>query len=314
MGGYRKYMHVERLGDKEEVEGLLDNNPVYVTAKVDGTNCVIWYDVEKEKVCGGSRSRELSEFSDNAGFYNWLMSDYPEACSLRQAVTEHPEWIIYGEWLGFSKFIGQIKTYDSEAKCHVYIFDVYNTELQKYLPDPVWRANLRYYKLDKYYVELLAVLDHPTYEDVVEIAKANKFLLTHAENVGEGVVCKAPNFRNKWGHNIYGKIVLEEFKQRQGKPKQKQPQVREGLEVDIVDYWVTDSEMAKAKEKVCVILDLDEFDKKNGKCIGYYLELVWSDLLEEMKAIVKQYKNPVIDFRILRAAVNEKSRKYIGLI
>ena len=42
MSEYKKYLHVERLGS-EECEGLLDNDAVYVTAKVDGSNgCVYW--------------------------------------------------------------------------------------------------------------------------------------------------------------------------------------------------------------------------------------------------------------------------------
>ena len=312
MTDYRKYMHVERL-ENEECDGLLQNNPVYVTAKVDGTNCVVWHN--GDKVCGGSRTRQLSEFSDNAGFYNWLMSDSSEAVALRTVVTDHPNWIVYGEWLGFAKFIGQIKTYDSIAKGHMYIFDVYDTEADHYFADPVWREALQSYGLEPYYVALLATLDHPSYEDVVEVAKQNKFLLTHAENVGEGVVCKAPDFRNRWGRNVYGKVVLEEFKQRMNQGgKKKEPIAREGIESDIVDYWVTDAEMTKAKAKVCVALEVENFDKKNGKFIGYFLEMIWKDLLEEMSTICKQYKNPIIDFKILRNASNTKGRKFLGLI
>lgn len=309
---YKRYQHVERL-ENEECDGLLQNNPVYITAKVDGTNCVIWYD--GDRVHGGSRTRELSEFSDNAGFYNWLTSDSSEAVALRQAVVEHPNWTIYGEWLGFAKFIGQIKTYDSFAKGHMYIFDVYDHEAEHYLADPVWREALKNYGLEPYYVELLAVLDHPTYEDVVEIAKTNKFLLSQAEHAGEGVVCKAPDFRNRWGHNVYGKIVLDEFKQRKQRGnKKKEIIAREGIESDIVDYWITESEMTKAKAKVCVALGADEFDKKSGKFIGFFLEMIWKDLLEEMPAICKQYKNPIIDFRVLRNVSNTQGRKFLGLI
>lgn len=149
----------------------------------------------------------------------------------------------------------------------------------------------------------------------MEIAKQNKFLLTHAENIGEGVVCKAPDFRNKYGRNVYGKIVLEEFKQRMKQNKKKQTSImREGIESDIVEYWVTEAEMTKAKAKVCVALEADEFDKKSGKFIGFFLEMIWKDLLEEMSAICKQYKNPIIDFRVLRNVCNTQGRKFLGLI
>lgn len=313
MPAYKSYTHVERL-ENEACYGLLNNSPVYVTAKVDGTNAVIWLN-DDNKVCCGSRSRQLSEFSDNAGFFAWLNSDFGEAVKLRQVVTEHPNWIIYGEWLGFSKFIGQIKTYDSEAKGHMYIFDVFDTQSGCYLPDPVWREALAAYELQPYFVKLLATLDNPSYEDIVDIAKSNKFLLTHAEHVGEGVVCKAPSFRNKWGHNVYGKVVLEEFKQRMKQSgKKKEISKREGIEQDIVDYWVTEAEMTKNKAKVCVALEVDEFNKKNGKFIGYFLEMIWKDLLAEMPNICKQYKNPIIDFRKLRDCSNIKGRKFLGLI
>ena len=196
----------------------------------------------------------------------------------------------------------------------MYIFDVFNTETGLYLADQEWRPMLAEYDLEPYFVELLAVLDHPTYEEIVEIAKTNKFLLDNDERPGEGVVCKAPAYRNQWGHQVYGKIVLEEYKQRQGMPKKKNPVVREGLESEIVDYWVTDAELAKAREKVCVALEVDTFDTKNGKFIGMYLEMAWRDLLEEMHAICKQNHSPIIDFRLLRNACNIKARKYIGLI
>ena len=307
---FKKYLHVERL-ENDDIKPILQNSVVNVTAKVDGTNAVIWYD--GQEVCGGSRTRQLSAFSDNAGFYSWLQSNEDEAIKLRQFVIENPQYVVYAEWLGFDKFVGQIKTYNSFAKGHCYIFDVLDIDAG-YLPDQVWRPMLAKYGLELYFVELLAVLDHPSYEDVVEIAKSNKFLLDNDERPGEGVVCKAPTYRNKWGQQVYGKIVLDEFKERKGKKKNKDPQNREGLENNIVDYWVTDSELAKAREKVCVILNVDKFDIKNGKHIGIYLELIWADLLEEMKNICKQYKNPIIDFRLLRNACNTKGRKYIGLI
>ena len=78
MSEYKKYLHVERLGS-EECEGLLDNDAVYVTAKVDGSNgCVYW----SEKAGGamvGSRNFELSNTEDNAYFYAWMKSGADEA-------------------------------------------------------------------------------------------------------------------------------------------------------------------------------------------------------------------------------------------
>lgn len=312
MTNFKPYLHVERL-ENDECEGLLQNDVVYVTAKIDGTNACIWRAADGH-ICAGSRKRELNRNKDNADFYSWLMTDLDEPSKLCQLAAKHPTWIIYGEWMGLNKFVGSIKTYDQKAQGHMYIFDIFDTETLEYLSDDVWRPIIVAEGLGDYTVELLAVLNHPSYEDVVKVAEENKFLLTHAENKGEGVVCKAPGWKNKYGHTCYGKVVLDEFHQhkRQGKHR---PQVaREGVEHDIVEYFVSDAEMAKAKAKVCVDCNADEFDMKSSKMVGMYLNYCWNDLLEEMKLICKKYKNPIIDFAVLNAEVKNQARKYIGLI
>ncbi len=52
MAEYRKYTHVERLGT-EECDGLLENDQVFVTAKVDGSNGCVFWDSRAGKVCAG---------------------------------------------------------------------------------------------------------------------------------------------------------------------------------------------------------------------------------------------------------------------
>ena len=313
MSGYKSYLHVERL-EHPDCEGLLQNDFVAITAKVDGTNACVYWDADLGKVGGGSRKRALTENKDNANFYAWLHSSNEEAIALRQFVIDHPRFIVYGEWLGDSKFVGSIKTYDSSSLGHMYIFDVFDTEKKEYLWEFTWRNLLTAYHLSSWFVELFCVLYHPSYDDIVAVAKRNKFLLSNAENKGEGVVCKAKDWKNKYGHTCYGKIVLDEFHQhkRQGRH---QPQIaREGVEHDIVEYFVTDAEMTKAKAKVCIDCDVDEFDVKSGKMVGMYLNYCWNDLLEETKMICKKYKNPIIDFKVLNAEVKNQARKYIGLI
>lgn len=65
MSEYKKYLHVERLGS-EECKGLLDNDAVYVTAKVDGSNDCVYWSEKAGGVMVGSRNFELSDAEDNA--------------------------------------------------------------------------------------------------------------------------------------------------------------------------------------------------------------------------------------------------------
>ena len=199
MSGYKSYLHVERL-EHPDCEGLLQNDFVAVTAKVDGSNACVYWDADLNQVGGGSRKRALTELKDNANFYAWLHSNNEEAVALRQFVINHPHFIIYGEWLGDTKFIGSIKTYDSSSLGHMYIFDVFDIEKKEYLWEFTWRNLLTTYGLSPWFVELFGVLDHPSYDDVVKIAERNKFLLSNTENKGEGVVCKAKDWKNKYGH------------------------------------------------------------------------------------------------------------------
>ena len=157
MSGYRSYLHVERL-EHPDCEGLLQNDFVAVTAKVDGTNACVYWDADLEKVGAGSRKRALTEQKDNANFYAWIRSGQEEAVALRRFITDNPHLIVYGEWLGDSKFVGSIKSYDSSSLGHLYIFDVYNTYTHEYMWEYNWRSMLEVYGLSPWFVELFGVL------------------------------------------------------------------------------------------------------------------------------------------------------------
>ena len=49
MAKYKSYLHVERLSNPD-CEGLLQNDQVFVTAKVDGTNACVWYDPDTNEI------------------------------------------------------------------------------------------------------------------------------------------------------------------------------------------------------------------------------------------------------------------------
>lgn len=312
MPNFTKFQHVERLG-KEDTEGLLQNNNIVVTAKVDGTNASIWLGEDGKFKCG-SRTRELSQDKDNAGFWAWCHDcENQEAISLYTLVQEHPNIIVYGEYMGPTngRFVGSIKDYNDAAHGTFYIFDVFDVETGCYLADNVWRPILAQYNLEPYFVEILATLNCPTVDDIAAIAQKNTFLLDTANHPGEGVVLKAHNWRNRYGRQQYGKFVLDEYKQVQ-KAKKVKAQI-EDVEQWIVDNFVTDSELSKAIAKTEVQFD-EVFDNHCGAHIGFLLNIVWNDdVLDEMKNILKKTKNPTIDFGVLKNLCNNKVKAYAGI-
>lgn len=307
---YKSYTHLERY-DKIDCEGIF-GGLCSVSAKVDGTNAVVWSD--GEEVFAGSRKRNLSETSDNAGFYQWAVKiNEEEAMNLRAFVLNNPRYMVYGEWMGTGKFVGSIKDYNSDALGHMYIFDVYDTQEQKYLPELEWRNMLAEWELEPWFVELFGIFDDLNPEKLLEIAKNNKFLLDHANHPGEGVTIKRQDdWKNVYGHYTIGKLVLDEYKQDKSTSK-KVKATPGNVEQSIIDKYITDAELTKSKAKVCVLMDIAEFDLKNGQCIGRMMNLVWMDLLEETKNWVKDFKNPTVDFRKLNALCNMKVRLFLGL-
>ena len=183
MSGYKSFLHVERL-EKPECEGLLQNDEVAITAKVDGSNACVYWDAENNRVGGGSRKRALTLEKDNANFFAWLNSNEQEARFLREFVENHKNLIVYGEWLGDSKFIGSIKTYNNHALGHMYIFDVFDTNTKEYMRELEWRNLLAKNGLDSWFVELFGIFNRPTYDDVVAIAEDNHFLFHDDETKG----------------------------------------------------------------------------------------------------------------------------------
>ncbi|MBR2836610.1 MAG: hypothetical protein IKE43_12990 [Coriobacteriales bacterium] len=304
MASYKKYLHVERL-NTEECEGLLDNEAVFITAKVDGSNgCVFWND-EIREVCAGSRNYILTDEEDNAYFHEWLKNDSEEARLLRLYCKQNPERIVYGEWMGRDVFIGAFKGYSKAAKGTLIIFDVFDQESGEYIPEEQWRSELADAGLSPYFVKLLAVLDHPSETDVLTVAEHNDYLLEETGMVGEGVVCKVPGWKNKFGRTVYGKIVLDEFKKQHKSAKEST-----AVEPEIIAEFVTDAEIKKTMAKVCTMTGADAFDVNNRKMMGMLLSFCWKDLLDECPNWVKKFKNPKVDFAALSGLCIKRAKEF----
>lgn len=313
----QKYKHVERLSSPE-VEGLLDG-PITWSPKLDGTNASLRWDTKNNCIAAFSRTRRLSAEKDNAGFYSWANSDYLEARLLRNFCFHNPNLILYGEFLGRTKFIGHIKDYNQDAFNALWLFDVYDTEKECYLPEGEWRHALDIaYSGSSYrdrpfpwYVPYYPMLE-PTMELIEKVASTNKFLLDDSPTIGEGIVIRRLDFRNKWGNYEIGKYVRSEYQQSKSKPKQ--PPIAGEVEKSIVAEFVTDAEISKTLAKVLLMNDQNEFNPKDGKTIGMTLNLVFNDaILDEMKSILKKFKNPTINFRTLQNLCNQRTREYLGL-
>lgn len=314
MTNYRSYTHLEKL-DKDVVKDILHCNHIIIQAKLDGSNACVW-DAGDGTVACGSRKRNLSTTSDNGGFYNYInTSTDPEVGFLRNFCKDHPDYIVYGEFLGVpgQKLLGTIKDY---VESGFFIFDVFDASTGEYLPYATWSKFFEnnYHRV----VPLIADLDHIHCDITIETlidAYADKTNFNMPDGMrGEGLVIKAePSYRDVYGNIQIGKIVLDEFHARK-KQKVKAPAMTADECINaFVENYCTAAFMAKEQNKVMLALGMDEWENK-GKCIGMTIQGCLNELMQEEFWDYFKKHLVVLDLAALKYAIEVKVRKFLGLI
>lgn len=317
---FQKYMHIERLGHSE-VEGILDGI-CHVFYKIDGTNASLWrFNAEENpkawRIEGGSRNRVLTRENDNAGFLNWAL----EQENLWAFFEKYHYVRLYGEWL----VPHSLKTYHDDAWRKFYVFDVYAQDWDEsgewsIVPYDVYKVWLDEFGID--YIPPLAIMKNPTEEQLFKaLEKSGQFLIKDGAGTGEGIVIKNYDFVNQFGRQTWAKIITNEFKTVHHR-EMGAPLVNGSLldEERAVQDFLT-SEMIR-KEQIKIIWEHNtEYNMENdiepkftNKMIPELLGRVYYEFVrEELWNVVKKYKDPKINFRLLRSMVYKKVKEEIGI-
>lgn len=285
---YNKYQHVERLGSAE-VEGILEGL-CYVFPKLDGTNSQLWWD---NGLKAGSRNRELAVESDNAGFYNWALTQ----SNILSFFENRPDLKLYGEWL----VPHTLKNYNSNAWRNFYVFDVIRED-GSYLPYEEYSALLSIYGITT--IPVLLVKANPSLSELNELLSNNTYLIS--EGIGEGIVIKNYNYVNKYGRKTWAKIVADEFKVQKG-TSVKDISEQKPIEFQIVETFVTEAFVRKELAKIELV------EPWSSKLIPKLLNTVYHELIvEEMWNILKRFKNPKINFKDLNNLTISKIKELLS--
>lgn len=281
-----KYQHVERFGT-DEVENI-ELGVCHVFPKIDGTNGSVW--LEDGKIKTGSRNRELSLESDNAGFDAAILAD----SRISAYLAKHPEHRIYGEWL----VPHSLKTYRDDAWRKFYIFDVCvdSGEGVEYLPYAVYKPLLEEFGLD--YIPLLAEVRNGSYEQFVNLLDQNVFLVKDGLGAGEGIVIKNYSYKNRFGRVTWAKMVRSEFKEIHSKTMGAPiVQGEKMIEEEIVNKYCTTAMIDKEYAKI-----ISEVGAWSSKLIPRLLNTVFYTLVsEESWNYVKEFNFPKINYKTLQA-------------
>lgn len=307
MREFIKYQHIEKW-EATEVAGI-ELGDCYVFPKIDGTNSSLWMDGETLKA--GSRNRELSLDDDNNGFFATAFDNQ----MLVEYLIKNPTHRLFGEWL----VPHSLKTYRQDAWRKFYIFDVCIDKTEdeilhkgdnkiKYISYNEYRPLLEEYSLD--FIIPICKINNGSYEQFIKSLEKNVYLIKDGEGVGEGIVIKNYEYKNKYGRQAWAKIVTSEFKEKhtlemgvveiKGKKK---------IEEEIAEKYVTTALCEKTLSK---IINEDEW---KSSYIPRLLNTVYYDLIrEDSWAIIKEYKNPTINFSDLVRFVNIKIKKNLPSI
>lgn len=292
MTEFKKYMHVERLGTTE-VDGLLDGR-CYVFPKIDGTNASLWLDADG-KLQAGSRNRHLSLDSDNAGF----LAEISQCKKIASFFAANPDMRLFGEWL----VPHSLKTYSEKAWRKFYVFDVMQGD--KILSYDEYAPLLELHEVE--YIPPIFAVERPTEERLFNALEQNNFLVKDGEGVGEGIVIKNYQFVNRFGNTSWAKVVTAEFKAKHTKALGVR-EVKEKIRIEdaIAAQFVTKSLVDKVHAKI-----INEKQEWSSRDIPRLLNTVFYDVVkEDMWEIIKEFKNPTIDFAYLLKAIIAHTKIY----
>lgn len=279
---FEKYQHIERLGSSEVRDVLFGK--CYVFYKIDGTNASVWLGIDG-LVKSGSRNRELTIESDNAGFCAWAT----QCENLYAFLKKYPTARLFGEWL----VPHSLKTYNQNAWRKFYVFDVMVDGF--YLNYDEYSLILESFGID--YIPPIAICTNPSVETIYKLLeKTGQFLIDDGKGNGEGLVIKNYDFTNKHGRKIWAKVITSEFKERHTKTMGAPIiESKELVEIKIVEQYCTRHFIEKEFLKLCD--DDGSFDLKK---IPMMLNVIYDELIkEESYNFVKKFKNPIINYKTL---------------
>jgi len=273
MKEHKSYMDIIRYGKKETQEVLNVGDYITISEKVDGSNASWSFDLDSPiSVSCFSRNKTLDFKNNLNGFYQWVETKIQPQCD-----KLNPNWRYYGEWLKKHKV-----SYLPEYYNNFYLFNIYDETTHQYLSDDLVESEAQ--KLGIETVEYFYKGEFIDFDHLMSfVGKSNKTL---TPNTGEGIVVKNVNYRDKFGRQMFVKLVSEAFAEIQSQKLPKNPKADEAV-MELVKSVVTNNRVEKIIHK-CVDdqeLDEDYSIESMGKIIKIVSGKVYADCMKEESEI-----------------------------
>ena len=279
----KKYKDIERLKDKY-APAFKAGEHITITEKIDGANASIVVN-EDGTLTACSRRNELNQNNTLQGFYDFVQT--LDASIVSAALTSR--YILFGEWL-----VKHTIRYPEDKMKQFYVFDVYDTETEQYMP----------WDFTKQIAEFIGLKIVPLFYDGPFISWEHIYSFVGktemgGEPTGEGIVIKSQDrLDNKFsGTPEYVKIVAKEFSEvHQSKPqKEIDPAKIAAKKADetLAATIVTARRITKGLEKLIEdgIIPEDWDEKSLGVIAKHLPRAIYNDCVKEEPETVAQIEN-----------------------
>lgn len=269
MKEHKKYTDIVRYGKKETQEVLNAGDYITISEKMDGANASFSHDPDSEiGVSCFSRNNKLNFSNNLRGFYQWV-----EKTISPQSHNLNPNWRYYGEWNVPHKV-----QYKPEFQHNFYLFNIYDETTSEYLSDDLVESEAQ--KLGIETVEYFYKGEFIDFDHLMSfVGKSNK---TVEPDTGEGVVVKNTAYKDKYGRQLFVKLVSDKFAEIQPQKLPKNPKADETV-MELVKSVVTSNRVEKIILKCVDDQELDEeySIESMGKIIKIVSPKVYADCMKE---------------------------------
>lgn len=277
----KKYMKVVRHGKRGTHLIAQNGENIIIQEKLDGANASFKLNSDDGEVDVFSRRYMLHPNNTLRGFYNYVQENVDKDKIL-------PHFIYFGEWLVRHRI-----DYGEENMNQFYLFDIYSELDQEYLPFE--EVQIEAEELGLNIVPVFYEGEYLDFQHIKSFVGKSKL-----GDVGEGVVVKNPTMVDKYGFQMYSKVVskdFEEMKQKNNRGKEATDPTELPPETQFVRTYLTKARTEKMIHKLVDegVIE-DDFDITDmGTILKNAGGRIVDDLLEEEKdELPKGYEKSVL--------------------
>ena len=285
----KKYTDVVRYGKNGTQDVLNKGDYITITEKIDGANASFTKDETSELgVTPYSRNNVVNEDNTLRGYLDWIKENI---VPIKDKLVDGYRY--YGEWLVSHKV-----HYKEDQYYNFYMFSIWDDNKQEYLSDDIVKSESK--RLGLHTTTYFYEGEYISFEHIMSfVGKSDR---TVEPNTGEGVVVKNVNYKDRYGNQMFVKLVSEKFAEVQKQKLPKNPNVISEYK-DTIDAIVTKPRVEKMIHK---FVDEELIPEDYGiEHIGIILRTIshriYEDVLKEESDLIGNIEEDILIKQIHKA-------------